>query len=249
VNCADVRSMIGGYVLQALEPEEAAAVRAHVDSCPDCAREHAELAAIPALLDAAHDPDAAPAQPPAALEEAVLGRFAEERRPRRRGGRLRAPRWLARPLPAAALAAACAAAITFAATSAFEDGDGGDAPKVYGAHLHAAAGGAPGQGTGSAPTGGDEPYAYAKLSKAPSGTRVELKASGLDTAASAVYELWCIYPDGSRVSGGTFRADATGRARATMTTAARVGDYHRLSVERRGPGRRGERVLAGDISY
>jgi hypothetical protein len=34
-----------------------------------------------------------------------------------------------------------------------------------------------------------------------------------------------------------------------MTTAARVGDYHRLSVERRSPGRRGERVMAGSIAY
>jgi hypothetical protein len=78
---------------------------------------------------------------------------------------------------------------------------------------------------------------------------VELKASGLGSAPGAVYELWCVYPDGSKVSGGTFRADADGRAKASMTTAARVGDYHRLTVEQRRPGKRGEQVLAGDIAY
>jgi hypothetical protein len=34
-----------------------------------------------------------------------------------------------------------------------------------------------------------------------------------------------------------------------MTTAARVGDYDRLSVERHAPGARGARVLAGAIEY
>ena len=248
MNCVELRTLIGGYVLHALEPDEEDAVRRHIAGCPDCAREHAELAAVPALLDAAHDPEAEPAEPPAALEEAVLDRFAREQQrpaPRRRS---RARRWLARPLPAAGLAALVAVALTLAATSALEDSGGEGGPKVYGAHLRAAAGGAPGQGTDPAPTGGARPYAYAKLSTTDVGTRVELKASGL-AAAGAVYELWCVYPDGSKVSGGTFRADSSGRARATMTTAARVGDYHRLSVERRRPGERGRQVLAGDIAY
>jgi hypothetical protein len=77
---------------------------------------------------------------------------------------------------------------------------------------------------------------------------VELKASGL-FVPGAVYELWCVYPDGSKVSAGTFRADSTGHARASMTTAARVGDYHRLTVEQRRPGASGQRLLAGDIAY
>jgi hypothetical protein len=34
-----------------------------------------------------------------------------------------------------------------------------------------------------------------------------------------------------------------------MTTAARVGDYHHLTVEQRRPGERGKQVLAGDIAY
>jgi hypothetical protein len=140
-----------------------------------------------------------------------------------------------------------AAAFTLGVTSALDhDGDGND-PKSYGAHLRAVAGGAPGHGTD--PARADRPYAYARLSTSSSGTRVKLKASGLAGGPGSVYELWCVYPDGSKVSAGTFRADADGRAEASMTTAARVGDYHRLAVEQRRPGRQGESVLAGDIAY
>jgi hypothetical protein len=182
----------------------------------------------------------------------VLDRFARDQgpgaprepAPRQRG--LRAPGWLARPLPAAGLAALAAAAITFGLTSAIGGGDS-DSQKSYGAHLRAVAGAAPGQG--AVPARAARPYAYARLSRSASGTRVQLKATGLAAAPGTVYELWCIYPDGSKVSAGTFRAGPGGRAEASMTTAARVGEYHRLSVERRDPGHPGRRLLAGDIAY
>jgi hypothetical protein len=132
-------------------------------------------------------------------------------------------------------------------TSAIDGDDDGSRHKSYGAHLRAVAGAAPGQG--SDPAHADRPYAYAKLSTFESGTQVRLKASGLGGPPGAVYELWCVYPDGSKVSAGTFRADGSGRAVASMTTAARVGEYHHLSVEQRLPGRDGRRVLAGDIAY
>ncbi|MEA2473824.1 MAG: hypothetical protein QOE06_1739 [Thermoleophilaceae bacterium] len=255
MSCAELRSLIGGYVLHALEPGEEETVRRHLATCPDCAREHEELAPVPALLDAVLDPDAAPAEPPAGLEDAVLDRFARDqgprarRRERRRGReparRLRAPAWLARPLPAAALAAVAAVAVTLGLTGAL-GGGGSGAQKSYGAHLRAVAGGAPGQGSVPAPA--DRPYAYARLSHSPSGTRVQLTATGL-AAPGSVYELWCVYPDGSKVSAGTFRAGPGGRAEVSMTTAARVGEYHRLSVEARSPGHPGRRILAGDIAY
>ena len=109
MNCADIRSLLGGYVLHALEPHEEEAVRRHIGSCPDCARTHAELEPVPALLDVAVDPEGDIEDPPASLEEAVLDRFVRERTPsgsrgRRPRRRLRAPGWLARPLPAAGLA-------------------------------------------------------------------------------------------------------------------------------------------------
>jgi hypothetical protein len=263
VNCSDVRSLIGGFVLHALEPHEEDAMRRHIESCPDCAREHAELSPVAALLDVALDPEATPAEPPAELEDAVLDRFARESGPLAddagagapastasegaRRLRPRAPRWLARPLPAAGLAALAAAAFTLGLTNALDHDGGSSGPKSYGAHLRAVAGSAPGQGTD--PARADRPYAYARLSTSESGTHVRLEATGLSGGPGSVYELWCVYPDGSKVSAGTFRADASGTAEASMTTAARVGEYHRLAVEQRRPGHRGERLLAGDIAY
>jgi anti-sigma-K factor RskA len=233
MTCAEVRSLIGGYVLQALEPREADTVRAHIATCPDCAREHAELAHIPAVLDAAPDPELPPAVPPPALEDAVVAGFALDRLPQKR--RPRAPRWLTRPLPAAGAAAAAAVVITLALT-ALLGGSGDSGPKAYGAHLHN-------------PPGAPHAYAYAHLSSFDAGTRVSLRVSGLHARPGVVYELWCVYPNGVKVSAGTFRVDASGRAEATMTTAARIGDYERLTVERHAPGKPGQRVLAGSISY
>ena len=41
---------LGAYLLGALAPEQAAAVRAHLDGCPLCRAELRDLAWIPALL-------------------------------------------------------------------------------------------------------------------------------------------------------------------------------------------------------
>jgi anti-sigma factor RsiW len=51
MTCAETRQQLGAYVLGGLEPEEAAEVRAHLDRCGDCAREEADLAGLPAMLD------------------------------------------------------------------------------------------------------------------------------------------------------------------------------------------------------
>jgi anti-sigma factor RsiW len=92
------------YLLGALEGEERAAFRAHLDECAACQREVAELRAVTDTLPLA----APPAAPPAALKSAVMAevraqaqllRAAEEPvRARRRSGPARA-RWpLRRPL-------------------------------------------------------------------------------------------------------------------------------------------------------
>jgi hypothetical protein len=51
------------------------------------------------------------------------------------------------------------------------------------------------------------------------------------------------------VSAGTFRVDAFGRASVRLATAARLGEYDRLTVERIAAGRPGQRVMAGAIEY
>ena len=242
--CAECRELLGGYVLHALDPGEAEIVRDHVGACAGCARELAELDEVPRLLDVADMADAPAEQPPAALEEAVLDRFAREHRGARRR---RAPRVLpalrdlrarlAHPLPAAAAAGLAAAIVSVVLWQVLDPRP--DQPgAVYHAYLRAAA---PDVAGGSA---------YASLRTLPTGTEVHLQVKGMPTGSPAVYEMWCVGDDGTKVSAGTFRLDASGRADVRLTTAARLGEYHRVSVEQRAFGERdGRRVLAGKISY
>ena len=267
--CQHCRELIGGYVLDALEPAERDAVRKHIETCEPCAREYAELATLPALLDVADSADAVPLRPPPRLEEAVLDRFARERRgvgaggasernhaegaserdnaegalSRKRGLRpRRRPRWLVPSLAAAACAVIAAVAVV-----AFHDGDtgtgGGDAgataqqARVYRVAM---------TGAGPSPAAAGE----AKLYPGDTGTGVHLEVSGLKPNAYD-YELWCVRDDGWKISAGTFRVDANGRADVNLTTAAKPSEYDGLSIQARPSGAasdsRGVRVLTGRI--
>ncbi len=241
--CAECRQLLGGYVLHALDPEEMEIVRDHVAACPHCARELAELDDVPRLLDVA-DMDASPEQPPAALEEAVLDRFAREHRGARPRRRRTLPSFgavrerLSHPLPAAAAAGLAAALVAVVLTLALQPQRSSEPAAAYHAKLFAAAAEA---GHGSA---------YATLRTLSTGTEVRLKVKNMPTGTPAVYEMWCLGDDGTKVSAGTFRLDASGRADVRLTAAARLGEYHRVSVEKRELGASsGRRVLAGEIGY
>ena len=63
MSCTQLRHELGGYVLDALEPDERDALAAHLAACPACAAEHARLAGLPALLrhaDGLEIPEAPP---------------------------------------------------------------------------------------------------------------------------------------------------------------------------------------------
>jgi anti-sigma factor RsiW len=232
--CNECRTLLGGYVLHALEPDEAEAVRRHLAECAACAAEHGQLMSIPSVLDAAGADETPIEDPPAALEEAVLDRFAREHPAAPTRGRARdrlraAFRPLTRPLPAAIAGAAAAAAVT-AALIALPGGSHDS--ELYQASL---------AGSPAAPGA----TASANLKVLAEGTRVNLRVRGLHGSPSAVYELWCIRDDGVKVSAGTFRTDASGRADVNLTTAAVPGEYHRLGVERKP----GVNVMAGEIRY
>jgi anti-sigma factor RsiW len=135
--CTECRTLLGGYVLHALDAREAEEVRLHLTACSACADEYAELRGIPAVLDVAGTVETSAEEPPPALEEAVLDRFAREHRGGPGGGRdgrrrtsLRdrlqgVSRRLARPLPAAFAAALAAAAVTAAVFVLAGGGAGG----------------------------------------------------------------------------------------------------------------------------
>ncbi len=233
-DCDHLRPLLGGYVLEALEPAEAAELREHLRGCPECTAEHASLAGLPALLDLSVGVEQ-PVQPlPPAAEEALLDRVARDRaaRPRRRD--LRWPPSLDWTRPRVAVAGALIAAALGAGTVAVL-GDGAPAApsgRWNGAYVLPLRAGVAAPGA----------RARVALAKVRGGTSVHLWASGLPAGPGRVYEMRC---EGAHLSAsaGSFRADASGRVDAQLTTAARVGEYDRIRVIAQG----GDEVLAGRI--
>lgn len=74
LTCDDVRELAGAFVLDALTPDEAAAVRAHLSTCPDAHAEIAELASALPILDAT----VPVVEPPADLKGRVLAAAAAD---------------------------------------------------------------------------------------------------------------------------------------------------------------------------
>jgi anti-sigma factor RsiW len=240
--CDEIRPQLGAYVLGGLEPEEAAEVREHLARCPDCAREHAELAELPAKLDLIEAPEEAVQRPAPTLEEMILDRHARERRAlrehaaherraapkrRRRFGRgpvVAAPGGAAagrRPLLGghgrlAVAVAALAAAVTLAVVVLAGGGSSPvNPPSAVAAELN------PGPGAPRA-------HGTAWLHAVPAGTAVKLSAHGLPGGRS--FELWCVRWDGRWVSAGTFRAGRDGHANVRLTAAVRRGEYGQILV-------------------
>jgi anti-sigma-K factor RskA len=253
--CPTHGPLVGGYALGALEPDEMEQMRRHVAECPRCGPEADRLAALPGLLDRIAPGDVPPPSLSPEVEEAVLDRFARERREeaaeqaarsrRRLGGRFgrrsttpagRRPALLA-PRPLAIAAASLVALVLALALLLPLGGDDGGAPAYASVSLD--------------PMAGGSASATAELGEVPAGTRIRLETRGLP--AGSEYEVWCIRSDGRWVSGGTFWPDRRGRAEAELTAAVRPGDYHRMVVTRRpeGAGRseRGPAVLDGALRY
>jgi Anti-sigma-K factor rskA/Putative zinc-finger len=240
--CPTHGSLIGGYALGALEPDEMEEMRRHVAVCPECGPEAGRMRDLPGLLDRIEPADVPPPTLPPRVEEAVLDRFARERReegaggaPERRGGRrVRRPLLPARAL---ALAAACMVALVAALALVLPgDEEGGTAAYAT---------------VSLDPRAGTAGSATAWLDDVPAGTRIRLETH--DLPARTEYEVWCIRADGRWVSGGTFWANRNGWAEAELTAAVRPGEYHRMVVTRRpegaGEGDRGPAVLGGELRY
>jgi Putative zinc-finger len=217
--CDDLRNSLGAYVLGALDVDEAATVRRHLQECPRCAAERDALTPLPGLLSLAGGAEAAVSEPLSpAFEERLLDAYARDHAAppprRRRIGDLRRrlrPRWLI--VGVAGALAAAAAAFGIAVVT------GDDEPtRRYDVAFHSV--GAPGA-TGRA-----------NLIGGGGGTTVHLWVKGLPRDANAVYEVLCDAPKWT-ASAGTFRTDATGRAYVVLTTALRKGEYDAIRIVRR----------------
>jgi anti-sigma-K factor RskA len=237
--CASHGELLGGYALGALEPAEMEDMRRHVADCPHCGPEARDLGALPLLLNRIEPGDVPPPALPATVEEAVLDRFVRERasarrrrRPFSERARLTGPRIAV--LAGAAAVAALAVALVW-------PGTGEDASGAYASAKLAPL------------AAGSDAEATAWVSEVPAGTRVRLRARDLPVRDGAMYELWCVRPDGRWVSGGTFRAARNGRAEAMLTAAVRPGDYHVVVVARHagedGGAKHGPALLRGRLRY
>jgi anti-sigma-K factor RskA len=237
--CPSHGAMVGGYVLGVLEPAEMEEMRAHLATCPQCGPEADRLAELPGLLDRIVPADVPPPSLSPQVEEAVLDRFARERREEAESALRRERRWPARfgrlaRRPRLALAAAGAAAAAIALAVILLPLGDGEGESAYASVSLA---------------GPTDAAASASLDQVPAGTHIRLRARGLP--AGAEYEVWCVRADGRWVSGGTFWADADGRTEAQLTAAVRAGDYHLMAVTRQGrkAGERGPVVLRGELQY
>lgn len=230
-DCHHLRSELGAYVLEALEPDEVEAVRAHLDTCAACQAELARLAGLPAMLTLAEGLEETPAPPPG-IEERVLDAVAREqsraarppRAPRRRLALLR-PRSLAFGGVAAAVLAAVVLALALR----------GDGPATT-----------PGYEIPLKPVAMSGASGSATLHSVAGGTTLHLAADDLAGDPSIVYEVYCDNGDKETASAGTFRADAAGHAYAVLQTALRRGEYDGIRVVRKQRDARG-RVRSREV--
>ncbi len=224
---------LGAYALGALDVDEAAEVRRHLQECAECAAEYDSFAPLTGLLSAAGGAEAATAEPLSpAFEERLLDAFAREHQapqPRRR----RRPRWLpARPrrrwLAVGATAAAVAAAAAGAAVLTGDD----EPTRSYDVAFRSL-----GAAQGAS--------ARANLEGDDGGTTVHLWVKGLPRDKDAVYEVLCDAANWTATA-GTFRTDADGRAYVVLTTALRQGEYDAIRIVRRGHSADG-RLIKRDV--
>jgi predicted RNA-binding protein with TRAM domain len=212
-----VHEDIGAYVLKALDADAERRVAAHIAECEECARAHAEIAGLPALLDLAVTTGASDEEPlPPAIEERLLDRFARERAPEPVPRRRWRPR-LALAVPSALLGAAVAVAVLLFALN-FQK-NAGRPPIQYKLAL---------KPIGSA----QNASARAGLRTTTEGTVVRLWVKNLPGRPGDVYEVFCD-AKGWSASAGTFRVDAQGNGYVILTTAVKKGQYDEIRIVHR----------------
>ncbi|WP_434588138.1 anti-sigma factor [Streptomyces sp. A5-4] len=124
MSTAELHTLTGAYALHALAPDERAEFERHLEDCPACAQEVAELTATAARLGLAMT-----RTPPAALKDQVMRQISSERQePPRVPRPVPAPGIRrARALPRFALAACLAAAAAFGGVAVWQNQEARDA--------------------------------------------------------------------------------------------------------------------------
>ena len=202
---------LAAWAMGRLDPDEALAFQAHLESCATCRREADEVAGVPRLLEQA----APPFEVPSGLEERVFAALDSDAPARPAPRRRRLPR-----LPRLAWAAAAAAAAAVALVVVVIAGSG--APEVQRVALRS--------------TTGASVDVSAAVRVTPVGREVTLDIERLrDPRPDGLYELWFVAPGDTRrrpdrVSAGTFHPDEQGRGTVRLLAAADPQRYPRVSV-------------------
>ena len=199
--CREVRPLLGAGALGDIAPEEAIALRAHLDGCAECRAEMEELRAVANALPLADPSRIASERPEPSGELAgrVLDRVARERDELRARRRRRAVVAVASAL----VAAAAVIALVFALSSSTPAGTRIDFKAAGAVH------------------------ARATLHERPGGTQVAFHVGGLQPGE--YYWLWLTGDDGDRVAAGTFQGTPA-PIDMTLTAAIPLHDTRRIWV-------------------
>lgn len=255
--CEQHGGLLAGAALDVLEPKEVLAVQGHVAQCAPCAVELARLREGAAVLALAV-PSAAP---PQALKARVLAAAADESRPPERPAPF-AP--VARRRPVAGSWLAAAAALVVAASSV-----------VWAASLQARVD----QLAAQAQADRDKAARYDRVVAVLASEQLAIRqlepAAQASSSSGTIYmdpstgqgmimvhdlppipaerqwQLWFVRSDGTRVSGGLLRADATGSGYTLLNVPKDLHTFEAIGItqEPRGgsPSPTGERVLGGRL--
>lgn len=198
-NCQPIRELLPAFALETLEPEEIRLVQAHLKDCPDCGAALREYQAVSDGLMLAVPPKS----PPPRVRARLIASLADHKAPAARPARRAWPAWQF------GLGLALAALLMLNVSALFQ-------VQAVQRQQAALAEQSRVSQTALALVSYPEARTFNVTGNQVAGTLVmdsELKtgvlfAWGLAPLDSAhTYQIWLIQPDGSRVSGGLFRAE------------------------------------------
>src|SRR5215212_6836655 len=228
MRCAEIHPNLAAFVLDGLEPEEAAEIRRHLASCPRCQDEVRELRKVNRALEAAPPP----ADPPSYLKDGILSRVRAERlsvsdeEPQGssfedRTGSSGTSRFNRLKDLRVVLPSAAAAIVAFVALGVFL-GFLREEPPVATIQLVP---------TPREAAGLEGYWGVAEIRPQPSGNQqVELKLNNFEEPKpNSYYELWFV--SGERlISGGSFTSVSKGETRVLLNVPPEVRNYRTLLI-------------------
>src|SRR5215208_5342125 len=228
MRCTEIHPNLAAFVLDGLEPEEAAEIRRHLASCPRCQDEVRELRKVNRALEAAPPP----ADPPSYLKDGILSRVRAERlsvsdeEPQGssfedRTGSSGTARFNRLKDLRVVLPSAAAAIVAFVAIGVFF-GFLREEPPVATIQLVP---------TPREAVGLEEYWGVAEIRPQPFGNQqVELKLNNFEQPKpNSYYELWFVSGE-KRISAGSFTSVGEGETRVLLNAPPEARDYPTLLI-------------------